>query len=88
MADMIWLYRFIDICTSVYTFLIMVRCIASWLPLRHLGPILTFVYEMTEPLLAPIRRLLGGSLLGLDVSPIVAVFVVELVRNILLKILF
>lgn len=57
-------------------FLIVIRCILSWLPIGNNNPIATFIYKMTEPLLSPIRDMLYRSPLGgpgmvLDISPII-----------------
>lgn len=59
---------------------IMVRVIASWIPsLSPYSPWVRWAYVLTEPLLAPLRRLIppiGGSI---DITPIVAYFLVRIV---------
>jgi YggT family protein len=58
--------------------LILARVVMSWVNPRFDGTLGRFVYETTEPLLAPIRRLLPGTGM-LDFSPIIAFMLVGLV---------
>ena len=57
----------------------------SFATTRH--PIIKFIYEVTEPVMSPFRRLLPPAG-GLDFSPILAVFAVYLVQSIVIKILY
>jgi YggT family protein len=60
--------------------LIFVRVAFTWIS-RDLGnPIYRFAYQLTEPLLRPVRNLLpGGGMGGLDFSPMIVSFVLLLV---------
>lgn len=77
------IYYFIN----VLYFLIIVRAVMSWF-IRDLGnPIVRFVYELTEPLLSPFRKLLNSLGVGgtmIDFSPlllfIVLTMIMELVK--------
>jgi YggT family protein len=73
----------------VYLVLIFVRILMSWIPRmpynRYLAAILKFVSDVTDPYLNVFRRILppvrmGGA--GLDLSPIVATFVLIIVGSI------
>ena len=63
----------------------------SWLPLGQ-GPITQLIYSLTEPILGPIRNLIHKSPLGggmmLDFSPVIALFVMELLKNILIGLVY
>jgi YggT family protein len=76
----------IDVIYYVLLILIFARFILSWVrpdPYHPTwGPILRFVYNATEPLLAPIRRLLPASG-GLDFSPMILLFALYFLRSIL-----
>ena len=63
-------------------FAIFVRAILSWLPIDRRNPVVTFVYQATEPVLQPIRRLLP-SMGGMDLSPMIAIFLILIARQIL-----
>lgn len=62
--------------------MVIVRCLLSWLPIRFDNPVVRFVYNVTEPLLGPIKRMLYKSPLGgpgmmLDISPIILLFIIN-----------
>lgn len=48
------------------------------------GPIMRFVYQATEPLLAPIRNMLP-PMGGLDFSPMIVLLLASFLRQIILR---
>lgn len=68
---------------DLYVLLLLGRAIASWLPLDRDSAPLRFLHELTEPVLAPLRRVLPTAG-GLDFSPVVALLLLEVVRRLLL----
>lgn len=52
----------------VYKWLVVIRCILSFFPHNPYQPIIKFIYDVTEPLMAPFRRLLPRAS-GIDFSP-------------------
>jgi YggT family protein len=78
--------EYINTLTLVYLVLIFVRIIMSWIPRipynRWLAGFLKFVTDVTDPYLNLFRRILPPVRIGpgaLDLSPIVATFVLILV---------
>ena len=72
---------------SLFVLAIFVRSILSWFPLSPANPFKLMVFQLTEPVLAPLRRYLPqfGSI---DLAPMVTIIVVlfliqPLVRRIL-----
>jgi YggT family protein len=65
----------------IYTFIMLARVISSWIPVPPgggLARVVGFVYEVTEPVLRPLRNMLPPmrmGAMGLDLSPMI-VFVV------------
>lgn len=62
--------------------LIFARVILSWLRLNPNNKFSTMIYSLTEPILEPFRRLLDRFNIGggmIDFSPIVAIFVIQLI---------
>ncbi len=57
--------------------LILGRVLMSWLNPRFEGPVARFLFETTEPILAPIRRILPSTGM-VDFSPIVAFLLIGL----------
>ena len=67
---------------DAYTLVVLVSVICSWLRLPDDHPVLRFTSALTEPLLGPIRRVLPGTG-GIDISPMVLLLVLRLVRRLL-----
>ena len=55
------LVNFIQILAFLLWFLLIARVVLSWTNPTGGGGLTAFVYQMTEPILAPIRRLLPPS---------------------------
>ncbi len=69
--------------------LIFVRILLSWFPIGYNSGIGRFLYNMTEPILGPVRDMvdrspLGGGF-GLDFSPIFALILMRLVQTLLIS---
>lgn len=84
------LVRTVDIIFQAYTFLIFARIISSWIRIDPYhpfwGPILRFVYQATQPIMEPVRRLMP-AMGGLDFSPIVVLLGLNLLRRLVLQVL-
>ena len=68
---------------DLYSLVVLGAVVVSWLQLPPSNPIVTLLGTMTEPLLAPIRRILP-DMSGLDFSPLVLLFGLRLLRGVLL----
>lgn len=65
---------------NIYSLIVLLSVIASWLNLPPDHPILRVTRPLTEPLLNPIRRVMP-NVGGLDFSPMVLLFAVRLVER-------
>jgi YggT family protein len=81
--------QYVDTLVLVYLVLIFIRIIMSWIPRmpynRVLNAVLTFVSDVTDPYLNLFRRVIPPLRMGpgaLDLSPIVATFVLLIVGGI------
>jgi YggT family protein len=81
---------YVDTLILVYLILIFIRIILTWIPRIPYNPVLSavikFVTDVTDPYLNLFRRILPPVRLGpgaIDLSPIVATFVLIIVRGIL-----
>jgi YggT family protein len=80
---------FVDVFIGVYVLLILAYIILSWVRLPYsvwLNRVQRFLYDVVDPYLRLFRRVLP-SLGPLDLSPMVAVIVLVIVRQILDSIL-
>lgn len=73
------LLQIINIAFSVLIWMVIIRCLLSFIPHNPYQSIIRFVYEVTEPIMAPFRRIVP-IIGGLDISPIAVVLALELVR--------
>ena len=65
---------------NVFFFAILIQVIMSWVSQGvNYHPMMTVVYALTEPLLQPIRHRIP-SISGFDLSPIVAIIMVQLAQ--------
>jgi YggT family protein len=68
------LVNFIRLLATVLWFLLIARVVLSWTNPMGGGGLVAFVYQATEPILAPIRRLLPSTG-GIDWSPLIAMLI-------------
>lgn len=54
--------------------LIFIRVAFSWISRDFTNPVYRFTFQLTEPLLRPVRNLLPGGMGGLDFSPMIVSF--------------
>lgn len=73
----------------IYTFILIVRAIISWVQPNPYNPIVRMLYRLTEPVLQPIRRMLARSIgnMGIDFSPLVAIILLNILVVILRRML-
>lgn len=82
--------RAVDYFFNIYYLLIIAAVIFSWVrPMRgtFLYDLARITYQLTEPILSPIRRALPIAG-GLDFSPIIALLLVQLVQRLVRGLLF
>lgn len=78
MAD---IFKIVDILFRIYFYMILIYVLMSWLPNVRESAVGEFLGRLVEPYLAPFRRFIppiGGMI---DISPIVALFVLQLAQN-------
>jgi len=80
---------YVDALFLVYIVLIFIRILLSWIPRMPYHPVLRsvvdFVHQVTDPYLNVFRRVLppvGGGGFALDLSPILALFLLYIMRGI------
>ncbi len=66
--------------------LIMIRVILSWIPHDPYNQFIQLLYQVTEPILKPIRETLPIQSMGMDFSPIAAFFLLGFVKKLLLMV--
>ena len=70
---------FINILASALYVAILARVIVSWVAPSSENPIVAVIYQITEPVLAPLRRVLP-SFGMIDLSPMAALLIIMLIQ--------
>lgn len=65
---------------------VIVRVISSWLPVSPYSAWIRWSYLLSEPVLAPLRRIVP-SFGGIDITPILAYFLLGIVESLLLRLM-
>ncbi len=72
---------------TIYMYIIIARAVISWVNPDPYNPIVKFIYHATEPVLYRVRRILP-YMGGLDLSPVVVLFVIFFLQKFLVTTLF
>ena len=81
---LVFLEAFINILAQAEVLAIFVRVIMSWVPLRLPFGLNELVWNVTEPVLAPIRRFMPMAG-GFDFSPFIALLLIQLIASVILR---
>jgi len=67
-----------DIVLTLVYWLILIRALISWVNPDPFNPIVQFLYNTTEPILQPVRRLLPP--MAFDISPIIVFLLIMFLK--------
>jgi len=79
------LVNFIQLLAFFLWFMLIARVLLSWTNPMGGGGLTAFVYQMTEPILAPIRRLIPATS-GIDWSPLIAMLLLGVIVRVIVRI--
>ena len=77
---MSFLITFLGLLLQILWFAILIRVILSWFPVDPSNPIIRILWEITEPVLAPFRRVIPRIGM-LDLSPLAALLVIQFIQQ-------
>jgi len=83
---LVFLEAFVNIAAQALVLLIFARVILGWVPMRLPFGLNELVWNVTEPVLAPIRRYLPIAG-GMDFSPFVALLLIQILASLILRVL-
>ena len=81
------LINIINIAFQIYTYLIIARVFLSWVQHNPHNQYIQLLYKVTEPVLEPFRKLFSSFNIGVDFSPILAIFALNFVKNMIFRML-
>lgn len=77
----------INLIFQIYFYIVIGRAIISWVNPDPYNPIVRFLHSATEPVLYRIRKLLPVHFGGIDLSPIILLVGLEVVRQVLISLI-
>jgi YggT family protein len=80
------LHTVINLAFAIFDLLILARVLISWLQLDPYSPIIQFLHNTTEPILAPVRRRLPPVGM-MDLSPLVVLIIAWVLQGVLNQII-
>jgi YggT family protein len=79
---MLILLRLINLAFTLYSLAIIARTLLPWFRVSYYHPAVRFLIQITEPLLAPLRRYVP-PMGGLDFTPMVALLILWFAEQLL-----
>ncbi len=77
------LFTIIESVAQILSIAIFLRAILSWFPnISRYNPMVEMLYQVTEPILVPLRRVLP-SMGMMDLSPLIAMILLQFVPSML-----
>ncbi len=80
------LANIVNVVLTIYYWLIIIRALLSWVNPDPYNPVVNFLNRVTEPVLAPLRRVLPlGTGYGIDLSPLIAIFAIYFFNSLIVR---
>lgn len=77
---------FLEMLLQVLSIAILIRVLLTWFPIDQSNPIIRILYDVTEPILAPLRKVIPR--IGMfDLSPIAAMLLIQFISQNLPRVL-
>lgn len=80
--------KVLDIALSIYMWVIIISALISWVNPDPYNPIVRFLYSVTDPVLRPIRNIIGYRLGPIDISPMIIILIIIFLQRFLITSLF
>jgi YggT family protein len=77
--------KILNVLLSAYMWIIIISALISWVNPDPYNPIVRFLHAVTEPVLRPIRRVIGYRLGAIDISPMVVILAILFVKYFLIQ---
>lgn len=69
---------------TIYTWILIIRVLISWVNPDPFNPVVQFLMKATDPVLEPLRRVIP-KIGPFDISPIVAVLILQALQHFLIR---
>jgi len=78
------LISIIQLAFQVIYICLIARVIVSWFNIYSSGEIVQWIYRITDPIIRPIQQILPPMAIGIDFSPLVAIFLLGFIKKALI----
>ena len=83
--DILFTLKLVKGIFAILDLFVWARLIISWIPHDPNNDITRIVYKATEPMLKPIRDIIPASSMGIDISPIILLVLLNIAETIALR---
>ncbi|MEW6066947.1 MAG: YggT family protein [Nitrospirota bacterium] len=70
---------------TIYMWIIIISALLSWVNPDPYNPIVRFLRAVTEPVLRPVRRIIGYRLGIIDISPMIVILAILFIKYFLIQ---
>ncbi len=80
---MFFLAKTVDVLINIYIWMIIIRAVISWIGPYSRIPGAIFLFRLTDPFVSRIRRIFPMPRMAVDISPVIAILILELLRHVI-----
>ncbi len=75
----------LDIVLTIYMWIVIISALITWVNPDPYNPIVRFLFSVTEPVFATVRRVLPFPYMGIDFSPIIVLLIIIFMQQFLVR---
>ncbi len=75
----------LDYILGIYKWILLIVVLLSWVNPDPYNPVVRFLHSITEPVLRPIRRMIGHTFGPLDISPIIVFLIIMFIQGFFIR---
>ncbi len=79
-ALIVSILQFINLIIELYVWVVIIAALITWVQPNPYNPIVRFLYSVTEPIYAFIRRYIPTTFGGFDIAPIILILVLKFIQ--------
>jgi len=83
--DILFTLKLVKGIFAILDLFVWARVIISWINHDPYNDIIRIIYQVTEPMLRPIRDIIPATSIGIDISPFVLLFLLNIAESFALR---
>ena len=73
---------------QAFQILLIARVVLSWIQTDSYHPVIVWIHNLTEPVLAPVRAVIPFKNMGIDLSPLIVLLLMQMIERFLVRSLY